>query len=86
MTRDDDVIQEVFDAVEQAEKEARFEYEKVKTRCIQGLGIERLTFNRMVTDLTLHGIQNWIHRLKAAQKIQNLGAEAFRAGHRKQRR
>jgi len=84
MTTDDEL--DLGKIVEDAEREARAEYEILKIRCIQGLGIELLTFNRMVTDLTLPGIQNWTNRLEAAQKILALGSEAFRAGHRKQRR
>ena len=71
--------------VEEIEAACRIEYQHVKVRCVQGLGLSELTFNRMVTDLTLHGIQSWYHRLEAAEKIQALASEAFKAGHKRGR-
>lgn len=71
---------DLLEIVAEAEADAKAEYQRIKIRCVQGLGISELTFNRMVTDLTLHGIQCWVNRREAAKKIQDLGSEAFRAG------
>ena len=62
------------------EAKDKFDYEVVKFRCINHLGLTEVTFNRMVTDLTLHGIHCWKNQFEAAEKIEALVVEAFLTG------
>jgi hypothetical protein len=50
------------------EQQDQAEYLRIRTRCLE-LGLSKLTFNQVVTDLTLHGIDCWANRLTAAKKI-----------------
>ena len=56
------------------DQQEKAEYLQVRTRCLE-LGLSQLTFNRMVTDLTIHGIGSWGHRIEAAKKIHQVCRE-----------